>query len=487
MAPIRSSTGASASARRWRPARARRDRPGHPWGRVVGPARRSSAYGRVMARAKRATVEQVPSSRSRCRASPSSRPGPTPSTRWAAEDFIFFRNPRPDAFDPETGERYTDVIVFGSPTRSTRRRSWRTTPTRSSPRHTSTDTARCCCGQPDRGADRRRARRGGVRRVAGPRRRDVRGRSGWPPAGSPTELSLVEEGALSACARDQGFARWLGFETVALRFLLNQRVARQRCTRGLHTDHDPGRQVGEGGRRRGGRLVGLAVYDVTQRQHAILRNFPVVGHLRFLLERSAPSCASTSSPTTTRSGRSAATSAAGSTPRPSCENNYFGFGTDNDVEHADGYPIIKHRAFPGEGAPTARHAGDEVLLPCAKVLGGPRGRRHAFRPASVVNISAMSFGSLSQQRRRGAQPRRRAGRLPAQHRRGRALAVPPQRRRPRLADRHRLLRVPRRARRASTSARLEDLVAGAPGAGDRDQALAGRQARARRHASRAPR
>ena len=26
--------------------------------------------------------------------------------------FIFFRNPRPDAFDPETGERYPDVIVF---------------------------------------------------------------------------------------------------------------------------------------------------------------------------------------------------------------------------------------------------------------------------------------------------------------------------------------------------------------------------------------
>lgn len=26
--------------------------------------------------------------------------------------FLFFRTPRPDAFDPETGERYTDVIVF---------------------------------------------------------------------------------------------------------------------------------------------------------------------------------------------------------------------------------------------------------------------------------------------------------------------------------------------------------------------------------------
>ncbi len=34
-------------------------------------------------------------------------------------------------------------------------------------------------------------------------------------------------------------------------------------------------------------------------------------------------------------------------------------------------------------------------MPSAKVLGGPRGRAMAFRPASVINISAMSFGSLS--------------------------------------------------------------------------------------------
>jgi len=26
------------------------------------------------------------------------------------KSFVFFRNPRPDAFDPETGERYDDVI-----------------------------------------------------------------------------------------------------------------------------------------------------------------------------------------------------------------------------------------------------------------------------------------------------------------------------------------------------------------------------------------
>ncbi len=28
------------------------------------------------------------------------------------KSFVFFRSPRPDAFDPETGERYDDVIVF---------------------------------------------------------------------------------------------------------------------------------------------------------------------------------------------------------------------------------------------------------------------------------------------------------------------------------------------------------------------------------------
>ncbi|HEX6754645.1 MAG TPA: hypothetical protein VF109_01740 [Mycobacteriales bacterium] len=28
------------------------------------------------------------------------------------KSFVFFRNPRPDAVDPDTGERYPDVIVF---------------------------------------------------------------------------------------------------------------------------------------------------------------------------------------------------------------------------------------------------------------------------------------------------------------------------------------------------------------------------------------
>ena len=195
----------------------------------------------------------------------------------------------------------------------------------------------------------------------------------------------------------------------------------------------------------------VAARDVTQKRHAILRTYPVIGHLRFLLERFGPELRQyivtgndEERPFSRDQRRWIYASA-------KLENNYFGFGTDNDVEHANGYPILKHRTFKGEGAPTARHAGDEVSLPSAKVLGGPRGRRHAFRPASVVNISGMSFGSLSKNAIEALNRGAAAGRLPARHRRGRALAVPPQRRRPGLPDRDVVLRVPRRAGRSSTS------------------------------------
>ncbi len=40
------------------------------------------------------------------------RSGDNPVYQVGGKSFIFFRTPRPDAVDPETGERYTDVIVF---------------------------------------------------------------------------------------------------------------------------------------------------------------------------------------------------------------------------------------------------------------------------------------------------------------------------------------------------------------------------------------
>src|SRR3954452_12040638 len=142
-------------------------------------------------------------------------------------------------------------------------------------------------------------------------------------------------------------------------------------------------------------VAGVAVRDLTQRQHAILRNFPVAGHLRFWLEAVGPELRqyivtdNNSERPFSRDQRRWIYASS------KLENNYFGFGTDNDVEHTEGYPIIKHRTFSEIATASHTHAGEEETLPSAKVLGGLRERPRQFRPRSIVNISAMSFGSLS--------------------------------------------------------------------------------------------
>ena len=131
-----------------------------------------------------------------------------------------------------------------------------------------------------------------------------------------------------------------------------------------------------------------------QKDHAILRNFPVLGRARFLLESIGPELRQyivadndEERPFSRDQRRWVYASA-------KLQNNYFGFGTDNDLEHSSGNVIVHHRTF-GEEYPTHGAVGQQARLPSAKVLGEARGRRHSFRPASVVNISAMSFGSLS--------------------------------------------------------------------------------------------
>ena len=41
--------------------------------------------------------------------------GDNPVYQIGHKSFVFFRNPRPDATDPKTGERYLDIIVFWVP------------------------------------------------------------------------------------------------------------------------------------------------------------------------------------------------------------------------------------------------------------------------------------------------------------------------------------------------------------------------------------
>jgi glutamate synthase domain-containing protein 2 len=143
-------------------------------------------------------------------------------------------------------------------------------------------------------------------------------------------------------------------------------------------------------------ILVVAVHDLTQRKHAILRNFPVIGHFRYWLEAVGPELRQyivTSNDEERPFSRDQRRWVYASAKK---ENNYFGFGTDNDLDGKAGHIIVRHSAFPIH-TPHAGEPGfdDHFPLECARVLGAARGRRLAFRPSSIVNTSAMSYGSLS--------------------------------------------------------------------------------------------
>ncbi len=143
-------------------------------------------------------------------------------------------------------------------------------------------------------------------------------------------------------------------------------------------------------------LIVITVHDVLQRRHAIVHNYPVVGHFRYWMEslggplRQYVVTGNDEERPFSRDQRRWVYASAKK------ENNYFGFGTDNDLEQSPNYVIVRHSTFPLH-APHAGEPGWDPTYACApaKILGGHRKRKKAFRPGSIVNTSAMSFGSLS--------------------------------------------------------------------------------------------
>ncbi len=142
--------------------------------------------------------------------------------------------------------------------------------------------------------------------------------------------------------------------------------------------------------------LGVAGYDLTQRHHAILRNFPLLGHLRYLLEEVGPEfrqymvTSNTEEKPFSRDQRRWIYASAKQ------QNNYFGFGTSRDLESSPNYLIVKHSPFPlPSPVPGSPGYDERYRIPAAKTLGAARSRTHAFRPESVINVSAMSFGALS--------------------------------------------------------------------------------------------
>jgi len=142
-------------------------------------------------------------------------------------------------------------------------------------------------------------------------------------------------------------------------------------------------------------LVLVAVWDIfIQKRHTIKHNFPIVGHLRYWLESIGPEMRQYFVSNNREELPFNRIERGWIYASAKKENNYEGFGTDRDIT-AHQYVFIKNRMM-AFGVPQEHpNAVDPSFVPCAKVIGQFNNRKRPFRPSSIVNVSAMSFGSLS--------------------------------------------------------------------------------------------
>ncbi|RZK81262.1 MAG: FMN-binding glutamate synthase family protein [Pedobacter sp.] len=134
-----------------------------------------------------------------------------------------------------------------------------------------------------------------------------------------------------------------------------------------------------------GPIVILGVYDLYQPKHSIVRNYPVVGRLRYFMEDLRPKVYQYFVESDTNGKPFSRLSRSLIYQRAKMENDTIPFGTQLDV-YENGYEWLSHSI-----AAISHHELDENPR---VLVGGPA----CLQPysASIYNISAMSFGSLSQ-------------------------------------------------------------------------------------------
>ena len=131
-----------------------------------------------------------------------------------------------------------------------------------------------------------------------------------------------------------------------------------------------------------GFFAALGLRDISQRQHAILRNYPIAAHLRFILENIRPEMRQYFFESDKEGAPFPRDKRAIVYQRAKKVLDKRPFGTQYDV-YRNEYEWLHHSIAPAEVAKE----------PFRTLIGGRDCR--ALYSASVFNISAMSFGSLS--------------------------------------------------------------------------------------------
>ncbi len=131
-----------------------------------------------------------------------------------------------------------------------------------------------------------------------------------------------------------------------------------------------------------GPLIALGLWDMCQDQKAICRNFPVIGHLRYFMELIRPEIyqyfieSNSSGRPFSREERSVIYQ------RAKNVRDTIPFGTQKDL-YQTGYEWVNHSLLPKQVKPEGM-----------RVLVGGTDCNHPYS-ASLLNIGAMSYGSLS--------------------------------------------------------------------------------------------
>ena len=132
-----------------------------------------------------------------------------------------------------------------------------------------------------------------------------------------------------------------------------------------------------------GALSLLGIYDLLQIRHAVRRNYPILGHVRYLVESIRPEIRQYLIESDNEQLPFSRTQRSLVYARAKNQNADRPFGTLKDVNQT-GYEFISHSMLPVvPGNP------DQFRVD----IGGPECRQPYS--ASIFNISAMSFGSLS--------------------------------------------------------------------------------------------
>jgi glutamate synthase domain-containing protein 2 len=129
-------------------------------------------------------------------------------------------------------------------------------------------------------------------------------------------------------------------------------------------------------------MTAIGFYDIFQTKHTILRNFPLLGHFRFLLESVRPEIYQYFIETEDEEHPFSREKRSVVYQRSKKVLDTVPFGTKRDV-YAVGYEWVNHSIRPVEAIPEHGRV----------MVGGPDCKQPYS--ASIFNVSAMSFGALS--------------------------------------------------------------------------------------------